>query len=85
MTEEPLIFVPDARDFYSFELTDLANATTDDFQAMVALNQATSNWTSGTIDTAEYTDVLSWYDINPDEHLQDIDWFMRQLERTRSK
>lgn len=82
MHEDPLIFVPDARDFYSFELTNLASATDDDFKAMVTLNQATSNWTAGTIDTAEYTDVLSFYDISPDKHLQDIDWFMQQLEKS---
>lgn len=81
MTEESLIFVPDAREFYSFNLTDLANATDEDFQAMIALNQATNDWLIGKINSAEYTDILSQYGINPDEHLQDMDWFLKQLEK----
>lgn len=81
MNDEPLIIVPDASDYYSFELNDIANATDDEFQAMITLNQATTNWVHRSIDTAEYTDVLSHYDVNPDAYLNDMDWYLNELIR----
>lgn len=77
--DQPLLFVPDAEDFYGFELEDFANASHEEMMAMVRLNGATANWIDGKISTADYTDILSSYDIDPDEHLQDTDWFYQQI------
>lgn len=79
MTEQPLLFVSNAEDFYGFQLEDFANASEAELLAMVRLNGAVANWIERKISTADYTDILSSYDVDPDQHLQDTDWFYRQI------
>lgn len=76
MDENSLLYLPTLKEFLSFELSDLANATDAEFQAMLKLNQAGVDWANQQINAAEYTDILSWHGIDAEEHLKDLEWYL---------
>ncbi len=80
MNQESLLVLP-PKEYFAFELSDLANATDDEFNAMIALNKATTDWVNGKINSADYTDILQYYDMNQEQQLSDIDWYFSQLIR----
>lgn len=79
MTEGSLLFLPDPKEFFSFELDDFSNAADGEFEAMVQLNIAAADWVNGLIDTATYTDILTYYGIDPSDHLKEADWYFNRL------
>lgn len=70
MNDNFLLLPP--KEFYAFELSDLANASDEEFDAMVQLNLATTDWVNSKISTADYSDILEWYDIDSGFHLKDV-------------
>ncbi len=76
-----LIYIPDPWEDFSFYLEDPKIASDAEFDAMVQLNLATDDWLKGKVDTAEYTDYLSYHNVNVDDHLKPIDWYVTQLEK----
>lgn len=76
-----MLILPSAKEFYSFELADFINSTNEEIEAMIQLNQASADWLKGKIDTATYTDILSFHNIDAEKHLQDTDWYLDQLIR----
>lgn len=79
MPEESLLYLPTLKEFLSFELNDLQNATDEEFQAMLDLNQSGADWANQKINAAEYTDILDWHDIDAEEHLKDLEWYLAQI------
>lgn len=79
MSEGSLLFLPEPKEFFSFELDDLKSATDGEFDAMVQLNIAAVDWVNAKIDTATYTDILAHYGIVPEEHLKEADWYFNRL------
>lgn len=62
-----ILWTPDsAKELLAVSLEDAANATEDEWQRMVFINQSIINWLSGSLDTGTLTDILSQYDVEPE-------------------
>lgn len=78
MNQDSLLILP-PKEYFAFELHDIGNATNEEFNAMVKLNQATTDWVNGKISSADYTDILRQYNINEEEQLSDVEWYFSQF------
>lgn len=79
MNKESLLFLPTPKEHYGFELIDFSDSSDELFETMVILNQATVDWINQKISTADYTDLLAYFDINPENHLADSELYFKKL------
>jgi hypothetical protein len=76
-----IIQIPDVWEDFGFYLNDPKEASDDEYKAWADLNIATDNFLKGKIDVTEYTDYLSWYNVDVEDHLQPVDSYLVQLEK----
>lgn len=76
-----IIQIPDPFDDFSVYLDDPKEASEKEWEALAEINLATQRFLNGKMDIAEYSDYLSYYEVDVDNHLKPIDWYLNQYEK----
>lgn len=79
------LWIPNsAKELLAVDLNDASNATEDEFQRMLFINQSITDWLNSRLDTGTLTDILSQYDVEP-ETLDDCEDYVHILHQLGNK
>lgn len=81
MRKSDLWIPKSARELLLVGLEDFANATDDELNAMLLINQAGTDWLNGKLDTRTYTDILLQYGFDPSEIIDAAEDYVNTLIR----